>query len=213
MPSSAVGMSWNSLEEFISFFIASQECAPLPVVTLHEDSGGDRLTNGFDLLFEMVKQSIYSSAAFSDEEREVMKRKKLDLLQRLRTSMKDIDTGCPVELPPWEWTDASKERVYQEMCRYLRDLAKVYAMKEEIDLRFAPMADIHPSHPVNTSCADHFLALCRLTKMDSPDWASKAPEYFKGLLEARLEDLARRPYWLNVCFHAYKIRLEEAGLA
>lgn len=199
-------------EGIISFFVASQECAPLPLLTLHEESGENRPTNSFDLLFEMMKQQMSSSEAFSHNQKEGMKERKMELLQRLRSDIAAVDTGCGVEEPPQSWSQASRCQVYDIMCRYFRSLAGVYAMRDDIDIRFSPMSEVSPVHPINKAAAGHFKGLHQLTKMDSPDWGSKAPERVRGVMGLSLMELARRPYWFNVCMHAYKIRLEEAGI-
>jgi len=202
-------MSWDNLEELLSFMVASQPSCPLPLLTLHESTGENKPTNSNDLLFEMMRQALYSATDLPMETKQSMNTSKKHLHERLHRDISAVDTGCPVTDPPTEWTEASREQIYGIMCSNFRDLVAVYTRKPTNDIRFLPMDSIHPTTRINTSAAEHFHAVRDITRMGRPSWNRENPQ---TIMEIPIQDLCRRPYWFNVCLHAHKIRLEEANI-
>eukprot|EP00960_Hanusia_phi_P054155 762559-Hanusia_phi.AAC.4 len=190
------------LNEFVSVLIASNELCPLPLITLHEESKENRFASSFDLLFEMVRQHLQSARVWSTEQKEAMKQRKLGIMQTMRDRLLAVDTGCDKKEPPTAWTAKSREEVYSIFCDTFRQLAAVYAQRDDLDLRFVGMEQVDRTHPVNLAAATHFRALSFLNAGDSK------PESPLLVLDMDVQGMSRMHYWFNVCLHAHRIRVQ-----
>jgi len=202
-------MSWSNDEEFISFLIASQPCPPLPLITLHVESGdNDKITNSHDLLFAMMRKSIDASANLSAELKLDMKNKKRAILERLERKICEVDTACSVETDPTEWKPSAVGEIYKIFCEYFQDMCSVYMFGEERQFNIVQLDEMNGKSKIGIIAAGHFKGLCLLTRMDGEDWdVDRLP-----VMNLSVKEIIDRGYSFTVCLYAHKIRLERAGI-
>eukprot|EP00960_Hanusia_phi_P060193 764432-Hanusia_phi.AAC.1 len=193
-------------EEGVSFLIIATPVPPMPLMILREGFGDNGLTNSYDLLQRVIKESHFKAESMSSDQLEVLRNKKLEAYQRMWEGIKNLNNGAErYEDPPCDWTITAIKESYSIFQQYFRDMVKIYTSSDSTpDLRFYPIDYMTPNDAIVWKTRDHLMALTIV--WESFDTVNHLPQSPNRIIYDR-ESLKHLPYYQLVGMYAHKIRL------